>query len=165
MGVIHVAAWRAAYAGVMPAQFLDRLDPTERAAYWHDALTRSPGERTRPGPTTLVADLDGAVVAMASFGGFRDGAEGDPTGELWMLNAHPDAFGTGVGAALDDAAVAALVADGHASAALWVVDRNARARRFYERQGWAPDGVVKKDDVGGMAITELRYVRSLAASA
>jgi len=38
---------------------------------------------------------------------------------------------------------------GYVQAALWVLDSNARARRFYAKGGWAEDGTVKQDDSYG----------------
>jgi len=39
-----------------------------------------------------------------------------------------------------DRAVAALREAGVETARLWVLEENARARRFYEKRGWRPDG-------------------------
>jgi hypothetical protein len=44
---------------------------------------------------------------------------------------------------------------------LWVLDANERARRFYERTGWAPDGADLTDDSRGFTIREVRYRRDL----
>jgi GNAT superfamily N-acetyltransferase len=63
------------------------------------------------------------------------------TGE-WLngLYVRPEAWGTGVAAELHDRALEALRANGVERARLWVLEHNLRARRFYERRGWAPDG-------------------------
>jgi hypothetical protein len=42
-----------------------------------------------------------------------------------------------------------------------VLDGNTRARRFYERAGWASDGTTMTDDSRGFTIREVRYRRSL----
>lgn len=42
-----------------------------------------------------------------------------------------------------------------------VLDTNARARRFYEAAGFAPDGGVKVDDRGEFQLREVRYRRGL----
>jgi len=43
---------------------------------------------------------------------------------------------------------------------LWVLRDNSRARRFYERAGFAPDGVTDVlERLGG--VTEVRYRRAL----
>lgn len=38
---VHVDSWRAAYQGLMPQEYLDGLDPAERAAQWRQALARA----------------------------------------------------------------------------------------------------------------------------
>lgn len=50
---------------------------------------------------------------------------------------------------------------GHQRAALWIVDQNMRAIRFYQRQGWSPDGTTKIEEFDEVDIRELRFVRDL----
>lgn len=60
----------------------------------------------------------------------------------WLdaLYVRPAAWGTGVAVRLHDRAVEALREAGVERARLWVLEENHRARRFYERRGWRPDG-------------------------
>ena len=44
---------------------------------------------------------------------------------------------------------------------LYVLDDNPRARRFYEREGWAVDGGTKREELLDVEITEVRYRRVL----
>jgi GNAT superfamily N-acetyltransferase len=64
------------------------------------------------------------------------------TRDEWLdgLYVRPEFWGTGVAGELHDRAVAAVRAAGCETARLWVLQANVRARRFYERRGWAPDG-------------------------
>jgi GNAT superfamily N-acetyltransferase len=77
---------------------------------------------------------------------------GDEVEQLYVV---PAARGTGVAAALLDHAEG-LVARTHDRAWLAVVAGNARARRFYERRGWAHVGAIANaaDDT---FIPALRY--------
>jgi GNAT superfamily N-acetyltransferase len=158
MGAVQIAAWRAAYAGVMSDAYLAGLDPETFGAHWRE----SAGEDRGRARSLLVGELEGRVVAIAATGEFRARASDDePTGELWMLNTHPDAFGTGVSGAVHAEALRRLGVAGHHEAVLWVVRENPRARRFYEREGWAADGQDAIADLGGVDVTELRYRRSV----
>jgi RimJ/RimL family protein N-acetyltransferase len=159
MGRIHVDAWRWAYAGVMSADFLTQLDVEHSGQEWAEHLRAEMAE----GQQTLVAELDGEVVAMCTVGPYRARKRRDPYVELWMLNAHPTATGTGAATTLHAEAVSRLAATGRRTAALWVVEENPRARRFYEREGWRPDGTRRMERLGGSEVPELRYVRDLAA--
>lgn len=163
MGAIHVAAWRGAYGGIMTDEYLDALDEAAVAAAWRERLDSGLSDRAPVGVTaqSLVAELDGVVVAMAAVGPDRDDLDDVATGELWMLNAEPSAWGTGAAVALHDLACGELAARGHTDAVLWVVEENARARRFYEREGWHDDGRLKIEPIGGVEVTELRYRRRL----
>jgi GNAT superfamily N-acetyltransferase len=151
----HVRAWQAAYSGVMPQDYLDALDVAERAERWRARLAGGRGDSV-----VLVGATGERVVGFATIGTSRD-ATSDPLGELWALNVHPAAWGSGVGPALLAAALAGLVSLGHERAILWVVPSNARARRFYERHGWVPDAVERVIDIQGVTLPEVRYSRAL----
>jgi len=158
MAALHVSAWRAAYQGVMPEAFLARLTVEEREATWRRSLTEpelAPAERV-----ILVAEVDGAVRGFAAAGHAR-GDDEHGLGELYAINVDPPAWGGDAGAALLGAATAWLDAR-FPSSILWVVDRNERARTFYERAGWSPDGATKADDYDGTAVSECRYRRPAA---
>jgi RimJ/RimL family protein N-acetyltransferase len=171
---VHVTAWQVGYAHLMPAEFLASLDVAEREERWRSMLTRTPRAET------LVAERDARIVGICGYGEARDLDDGvsrkgrrvegvsrkgrrdeDGTGELWMINVHPDAWGTGVADPLLEAAVKGLRTLGYTSAVLWVLEGNARARRFYERHGWVPDGATKQDAFGGAPLTEVRYRTAL----
>ena len=62
-------------------------------------------------------------------------------------------YGTGASDMLMDAAL------GDDPASLWVLEDNPRARAFYRRHGFDPDGAVKTHTVDGAAIREVRLVR------
>lgn len=97
-----------------------------------------------------VAEVDGEVVGWANTSAGRD-ADGPRDLELeglYVLEAH---HGTGVGQALVDAAL------GGRPAYLWVLADNPRARAFYRRNGFEPDGSEKFDDE--WQVTEVRLVR------
>ncbi len=160
IGVVHTAAWQVGYDGILPAQLLDSLNPEQAAGRWRTGLAS--GNRTS---AALVAEVDGQILGICSFGPYR-AVEGQPTpddmSELWMLNVHPDGWGTGVAQALMAAAIDGLRLDyPAATAALWVLDGNARGRRFYEKEGWSADGGAKVDTFAGRDVTELRYTRPL----
>jgi GNAT superfamily N-acetyltransferase len=81
-------------------------------------------------------------------------------GELLAIYVDPDHMGTGVGRLLIAAARERLRRVGVTSAALWVLDGNARARRFYERDGWRFDGARRMETYGNAPVDEVRYRRT-----
>ena len=147
----HTRAWQAAYEHVFGAENLATIDSERRRSWWE--------RRVREGlETVLVAETEGRVVAFASLGADRDDAA---RGELYAIYALPEAWGSGAGRALLEASVEELREGGYREAILWVLDDNPRARRFYEREGWSPDGGAKTDAFFGIRVTEVRYRRGL----
>lgn len=94
------------------------------------------------------------MVGFASCGESRDAAG---EGELYAIYALPAAWGSGVGPALMAAALGALRTGGFATASLWVLEDNPRARRFYEREGWRSDGRRREEEFLGVPVTEVSY--------
>ena len=157
MGRVHVRSWQAAYRGIFPDALLDGLDPAERAASWRSAFEA----RAEPvGGRRLVVQLDGEVAGFALV---RSAVNDDEPGlgEVVLLYLEQHAWGTGAGPALFAECVSTLVDRGYANAVLWVAAGNARARRFYEREGWSADGASRVDVLEGAEIDEVRYRRSL----
>jgi GNAT superfamily N-acetyltransferase len=160
IGSIHVRAWQAGYRGTMPDDFLDGLNIPDRQSQWRRGLSEPVGDRV----TTVVEDpADGRVCGFCTVGDLR----GDPhplgaeVGELWAINLEPEAWGRGIATALLRGGERALADRGHAVAVLWVLEANARGRRFYEREGWVTDDAVKVSQFGGVDLREVRYRRAL----
>jgi GNAT superfamily N-acetyltransferase len=159
---VHVRGWQFAHEGLVPQSHLDGLDVAENAE-------RRRGWFARAGDTVenLVAeDAGGSVIGWACLGPYRDdegvgGMEHD--GEVYALYLRPEVVGHGVGRALADAVAARAAARGFGWLRLWVLEGNARARRFYERAGFAADGGVEPFTVAGVDLPELRYARRLDA--
>jgi GNAT superfamily N-acetyltransferase len=60
------------------------------------------------------------------------------------------------------AALDVLRTNGFRRVALWVLEGNERARRFYQAGGWTSDGAQKLDESFGIPIIEVRYHRPLS---
>lgn len=152
---VHVASWHWAYEGLLPDTVLEALSVEERATGWRSILAADAG--------AVVAALRGAeVVGFASVGTTRDDDDPPPgTGEVFAIYVVPDVAGAGVGEALLRRAEGRLRETGHARATLWVLETNERARRFYERHGWAWDGTrgEHRFDCGNRPI--VRYAKAL----
>lgn len=155
---IHVRSWQAAYLGLIPQSYLDSLTPAQRVPGW--TRTIKDGDASR-GATLVATDDRNRVVGFAHVQGSRDD-DCATVGEVWAIYLEPAAWGTGAGRALMTAALGRLTELGYRHATLWVLDGNARARRFYEAAGFHPDDAVKDDDRPGFALREVRYRKELA---
>ena len=101
-----------------------------------------------------VAEVSGEIVGVAVCS-----REGDAV-ELRVLYVVPKAWGTGIAARLADATLESVRGEAR-EAFLWVVEENARARRFYEREGWSLDGGTRPSVLGPV---EVRYRRPFAVA-
>jgi GNAT superfamily N-acetyltransferase len=147
VGAIQERGWQLAYRHVFPVSELDRggFIQVER---WRARLAEPPR-----GWSTFVAERDGVVVGFASVGPSRD-AHG--LGELYAIYVDPEQWSTGAGRALLERCEEELFAE-YDEATLWVLEDNPRARVFYERAGWAPDGARKAEERWGVRAPEVRY--------
>jgi len=145
---VQQETWREAYAHVYPADGLagNFID----AQRWRRRLERPPR-----GWTTFVAG--DPVVGFASVGPSRDEPE---LGELYAIYVLPTAWGSGTGLAMLERGEERL-AERYDEATLWVLDDNPRARSFYERAGWRPDGSTKWEERWSVAAAEVRYRKCL----
>jgi ribosomal protein S18 acetylase RimI-like enzyme len=158
IAAVHVRSWQGAYRGLMPQEHLDGLDPARRAEMWVRVTSRVDGTRS----DVLVAEDEAAIRGFVAFGPTRDEGENrDGTGEISSIYAEPDAWGIGCGRQLMSAALEALAKAGYDQVTLWVLDTNARARRFYEAAGFHFDGAEQLDERDGFVLNELRYRRPL----
>ena len=160
---IRAATWRAVYPGLIPEQTLaERTDPVavEREGEWRSAHSMD---------GVLVAEANGdALVGFAVFGPERDEGYqlGQPQteapehgrGELYAIYVLPGHWNTGAGRALLDGVLGLAAKQDYNDVSLWVLEANARARRFYEKAGFRLTG--ESGVLGGLrGLTQVRYRR------
>ncbi|MEW2635697.1 GNAT family N-acetyltransferase [Streptomyces sp. NPDC048389] len=161
VATIGVGGRRFAHTGLMPQSYLDAMDPADDAAERRSLLMDGAGTRVR----NVVAEWDGEVVGWGCFGPLRDEDGGERPGacELYAIYVRPERISSGVGHALMAELTGRARAAGFEEMLLWVLKDDARARRFYERAGFAPDGTEEPFEADGVLVPEVRYVRRLVA--
>ena len=138
---IHRESAMTAYVEIFPPDRYHFPDAQMREV-WTRAL--------RDGDTSVrIAERAGSPVGFATLS----------PGWLRNLFVLPAEWGRGVGAALHDEAVALLRGHG-ATAQLWVLEANERARGFYEARGWREDGGRSRSEFPPHPV-ELRYALAL----
>jgi GNAT superfamily N-acetyltransferase len=133
LGRMHFAAWREAYGALLPASFFSAEREERRIASWATILSK-PSEDT----VLRIAVRDGAVVGFATAGpGRANETAGPPVRdrELWALYVLAAEYGSGLGHEL----LTAVLPD-DVPAEVWVFEENPRARAFYAKHGFRPDG-------------------------
>ena len=177
IATVRADSWRAAYEGLIPAAALaEATGPASVSAYTESLITRSCAgilvAEPPPQSSRAAGPRECQVIGFASFGPERDAAgqlgpppeaspSGSAAGELYAIYVQPAYWGGQAGWQLLTEIVSRATAQRYASLSLWVLEANDRARRFYERAGFAVTGESQVlDDLGG--VTEIRYWRPLA---
>ncbi len=155
---LHVRSWQEAYRGLMPEEFLDGLDPRDRASrYTFES-------RDGVAPHTVLAVVGGEgverIAGFVTFGASRD-RDLPGLGEIGALYVDPERQRGGLGRLLMAEARRRLGEMGYTEAFLWVLRGNDRARGFYESEGWSPDGTSRVENPYDIVSTVDRYWRAL----
>jgi GNAT superfamily N-acetyltransferase len=152
IAALQTESWRDAYRGFLPDEFLAGPIEDNRNQLWQARLT-SPGDDRR-----LVLK---AVAGNEPVGFVCVLLDADPAWGPLLDNLHvrPAMKGLGIGWQLFQAARDWVIARAPLQPMhLWVIEGNAAARRFYDRQGGA---IVERRIVevtAGIMVPALRYV-------
>jgi RimJ/RimL family protein N-acetyltransferase len=151
IAAVHVRSWQPAYAGLLPERVLASLDVERRTAEWQTAL----------GPHShlhaWVATTGDDVVGFVSMGPAQDEDADRRTLQIYAI--YLDAGMWGQGAARELMRTALAEVPPRTPVTLWVFAENERARHFYRRHGFQPDGTERTQDYDDTSLLEVRYRR------
>lgn len=156
IGVIRVAAWRAAYQKFMPKDFLAGLNPGQNLAELKERLLVQ-----SPDFNLSVAEEQGEVVAFSIVGKPRYKTTAGAI-ELWALNVLPEYWRVGIGSSLVERVISDSSVAGFGQIELWCIDGNAPAQKAYEKLGFSQSGQSRaSSQLTGHMLRELHYVKKL----
>lgn len=139
IAAFQTACWREAYRGLVPDAYLDSVDAGDRERRWRRQLDS--------GARRIAVAWDvGEVAGVVSWGAADQGV---PELELKSLYVGSAYRGSGVAAVLVERAI------GISPAQLWVFEDNPRARSFYRKLGFRPDGSRRVDQDTGVPMVRL----------
>ena len=128
---VHVASWFETYRGLVPDDMLEALSFSRRTSAW-ERILRDPYENDNT--TVYLKEVGSALAGFGACGEQRDGelrARGFD-GEIGSIYVLQEFQGRGIGRALMNTLARDLGGRGFQGVALWVLDQNTPARRFYE---------------------------------
>ena len=128
LAAVHEAAWRGAYAGIIPHRSLAGMIGRRHVGWWNRAIDRQ--------AAILVLEFHGEIAGYATLGRNRTGAL-DVEGEIYELYLRPEYQGIGFGRRLFRAATALLADRGLKGVAVWALADNDNAMGFYAALGGA----------------------------
>jgi GNAT superfamily N-acetyltransferase len=115
---------------------------------------------SRPSLWGLVGVDEGEIAGHVTFVQARGREDPRPeiagVAHLWQLFVRPPWWGSGLATRLNGLAVEEAARQGYGSMRLFTPAGNARARAFYEREGWSTDGVPVYEAMLGLPIVQYR---------
>jgi GNAT superfamily N-acetyltransferase len=154
---IQSDTWRAAYAGLVPAEALAHLSTPAARAAWRAAVGAGGGHHVF---VAVEGEWTVGFCAAAYYGGEnggqRPGEHGAAIAEVSTLLVEPRWGRRGHGGRLLAAAADALRAHGARVGWAWVPEADAVSRAFYGHAGWDADGAVRGLDTGSGTLREIR---------
>jgi GNAT superfamily N-acetyltransferase len=165
---IQASTWATAYAELVSAQALARVEGEGARQAWTAAITAG-GD----GHHVLIATEGATTVGFCAAARVPVDAASESTsdapaevgqqfwGEIGALLVEPRWGRRGHAGRLLAAAAAALQAAGARYGLAWIPEPDQASRRFYARAGWEPDGGLRALDTGGGILREVRVTGSL----
>ena len=146
---LHLITWEVAYRDRAPEAWYGQRLAAHAIRDWGEIVRFQAAQ----GGGVLTARCDGRIVGLCQYGPSEDhDHDTEQVGQIHRLYVHPTRQRTGIGRLLLTASVDRLRQCGAHIATLWVLETDQRARAFYKRLGWKPDGTRKTHPP-----TDLRY--------
>ncbi len=147
-------SWQSAYSGIIPKDILAKFTDIE--------TRRKSLEKWMSGGEAvyLLAYCDDTPCGACCIGASRD-SDQPQSGEIVAIYLLEEYWGCGIGRILMITAIKELKAMGFERVILWVLERNTRARLFYENCGFSPDGASKNSGLGEEK--EIRYSADISS--
>lgn len=144
---MHYPVWRRSWAGILSAPLLDILGPAKR---W--VADVYPETLDRRGWSMWIAESGDRTLGVAIFGPDPD----DPSAlQIDALYIAEDNQRHGIGGRLLEHAMSSHP---RGDVILWCAERNAKARRFYEKNDFRQDGrTLDWEPLPGIKVAHLGY--------
>lgn len=147
---IQTESWKAAFRDIVEPGLLRTLTEPEAAQRMYRRLLE---EGIGNG---YLLELDGKPHCIAYWDKSRDNRRADYA-ELICIHSLPDNWRQGCGSRMMERVLQDIRETGFRNVLLWVFRDNTRAISFYEKHGFAPNGIVQE----AFGAVEVMYERTL----
>jgi ribosomal protein S18 acetylase RimI-like enzyme len=109
---------------------------------------------------TAVFELNNKIIGFINLGESHDiDLQIGKTGEIIAIYVSPYHWQKGIGTILANWAINEFKKKEFTLAALWVLDKNCNAIKFYEKYGFCSDGCKKQISIG----TAIRFLKQISS--
>ncbi|WP_295162047.1 GNAT family N-acetyltransferase [uncultured Brachyspira sp.] len=149
---LHAICWKDAYKDIIPHSYLKRIYLDDWCGEFEDGINNKTRE-------AHIAYIDNNPIGVISHGKSRSNMEG--YGEIISLYIHPIYQGSGIGSLLLEHAVKYIKDLGYSNICLCVFDKNEKAKKFYEKNGFKYSGKKNSLKIGEKDIEESIYIYNI----
>jgi RimJ/RimL family protein N-acetyltransferase len=154
IALINSKSFHQAFQGIIPDEFLKEKFSYERLK---DRLCKELCEGTT---TSCVMYKDDIPMGMLTFAKDDNKERDNSEIDIWRIYLLPEYWGQNLGMEFIDWGIKELKRKRYKKVALWVVEENVRARKFYEKIGFIHEGEIRIINPG-REIKEYRYIKHL----
>lgn len=145
IGKVYCDSWKAAYQNILPQNYLNSL-----------TVTNCTPDKVSVDDIVLLKQE--RVVGICHISEARN-RDNKVWGEIVSIYLLPEIWGSGIiGSELFQSALKKLKQRGFKNICLWVLKDNIRARKFYEKNGFAVSGNECETEIAECNISEVEYI-------
>jgi GNAT superfamily N-acetyltransferase len=152
LALIYSQSYQVAFKDIIPDNILENVFSVKKRK---EGLLRELSEGV---PANIIMYYDDNPIGILTYGKSKDESLDDSFVEIWRIYLLPSFWGKNIGAELMNWAVTELHQKGYKKIILWVIEDNARARKFYEKMGFTHDGATRIINVG-KELKDFRYIK------
>ena len=144
IGKVYCDSWKTGYQNLLPKTYLDTL-----------TVSNCTPDEVSANDIVLIEQERVLGICHISKARDRDGKEWAEVVAIYLL---PEKWGSGAGSELFQAALRKLGQEGYKHTCLWVLKDNIRARKFYEKNGFAVSGNEREIKIAACSVSEVEYI-------
>ncbi len=149
LGKIHSKSSQAGFKDIIPDDILNDVFSIERRT------KRFISELSIGSPKSAIIFEEDEPLGFISFGSCRYGNNDKSWIEIWRLYVIREFWGSSVSKELIEWGINEIIKENFKNIELWVLEKNIRARCFYEKMGFKYDNTYQIIESG----KELRYIK------
>lgn len=153
LGYVHSISWGNAYKDIVSDEIINDYTPEKRAEVFKETFPTRKEE-------LYLFKADGEPAGLAMLYKSHEENATDEEGEVYAIYFLPKYWGTEITHSAFDFCVDRLGQLGFKKVNIWLLEKNTRAQRFYEKHGFVFDGSKTVVEIG-KPLTKIRYSRKI----